>query len=598
MALRFFGLKNRQTLFLRAIVWLTTSALTMYLAIACSSGNIPNGVSSNGASSNGASSNGAIANGATPNESRPELAVGTNLRGITDWSTQVPFLDLFKSARTWIPQCVNGEPGCDGSWDTGEFAQLDLDEQGWVKSLPQPEDAPKYTRVRTILLGGGGKYPQGQYVVLYDGEGTIEYTYDARKDEAASKPGRDIIEVNSANGGEGAHLMITATDPRKTGNYIRNIRVVPIAHEMTYETEIFNPAFIEKTQKFSALRFMDWMNTNSSEQREWSDRPKVEDASYAFGKGVPLEIMIALANRLGADPWFNMPHKATDDYMQKFASLAKEKLDSKLKVYVELSNEVWNWTFPQSHYALEQGKARWGQDKGDAFAQWYGMRAAQMADIWKQVFGEAGAGQSSRLIAVLSTQTGWQGLETSILDCSYWVAEGNTPCYQHGDAYAVTGYFSGNLGSPDAEKQVESWLKESNGGFGQALKRLDQKGDWGDSLQDTRDGFVYHKKVAESKGLKFLAYEAGQHVAGRQGVENNAQLTQFFINLNRRPEMYEMYTKLLNSWKDEGGSLFMHFSDIDEPSKWGSWGALEYVDQPNSPKYDALMDFIQQNQLR
>ncbi|NJR64166.1 MAG: hypothetical protein HC772_00640 [Leptolyngbyaceae cyanobacterium CRU_2_3] len=385
-------------------------------------------------------------------------------------------------------------------------------------------------------------------------------------------------------------MIITATDPQKTGNYIRNIRVVPIAHEQTYQTEIFNPAFIQKTQKFSALRFMDWMNTNATEQSEWSDRPKVEDYSYAIGKGVPLEIMIELANRLGADPWFNLSHKATDDYIRNFARLVKQRLEPHLKAYVELSNEVWNWSFPQSHYALEQGKARWG-DKGDAFVQWYGMRSAQMADIWKAEFGA----EKSRVVAVLATQTAWEGLEGGILDCSYWVAEGNTPCYQHGDAYAVTGYISGQLGAPENEKVVESWLQSTDGGFTKALEQLGDKSQFGGNVQDIYGGFLYHAKVAQEKGLRLVSYEAGQHIVGNQG---NDKLTRFFVELNRRPEMHTHYMNLLNSWKQAGGTLLMHFSDIAEPSKWGSWGALEYVDQAGSPKYDALMDFIEQNKLR
>jgi len=78
-------------------------------------------------------------------------------------------------------------------------------------------------------------------------------------------------------------------------------------------------------------------------------------------------------------------------------------------------------------------------------------------------------------------------------------------------------------------------------------------------------------------------------------VENNEKLTKFFMELNRRPEMYDIYTQLLNSWKQAGGSLFMHFVDVGGFSKWGSWGALEYVEQKGSPKYDALMDFIDKN---
>jgi hypothetical protein len=29
-------------------------------------------------------------------------------------------------------------------------------------------------------------------------------------------------------------------------------------------------------------------------------------------KGVPVEVMVQLANQLRADPWFNMPHQATE----------------------------------------------------------------------------------------------------------------------------------------------------------------------------------------------------------------------------------------------------------------------------------------------
>lgn len=543
------------------------------------------------------------ANLATPGAvgSGDRLAIGTNLAGISDWSTQVPFLDVFKTSRKWLTQCIDGDPGCRGTWETEEFDKLDLDEQGWVKSLPAPEDAPEFTRVRTILFGGGGKYPGGQYVVLYEGEGKIEYVYDGRKDEAASRPGRDVIEFNPESDGEGIHLIITATDPDKTGNYIRNIRVVPIAHEADFQTEIFNPAFIEKIQKFSALRFMDWMATNNSEQSEWRDRPLVEDASYAWGKGMPLEIMVQLANRMGADPWFNMPHKATDDYMQNFAGKVKDQLDPKLKAYVEFSNEVWNWQFQQAQYALEQGKARWGQDKGDTYAQWYGMRAAQMGKIWKQVFGQRQRSSSSegdRAIIVLGTQTGWPGLEVSILDCSYWVAEGNAPCYQQGDAYAITGYFSGNLGAPENEKKVESWLNESDRGINSAFEQLGERSIMGDSIQDTRSGFVYNAKVAREKGLRLVAYEAGQHIVGRQGVENNEKLTNLFTELNRHPKMKTLYTSLLNDWKAENGTLLMNFIDIGQSDKWGSWGVLEYVEQANSPKYDALLEFIEQNNLR
>jgi hypothetical protein len=521
-----------------------------------------------------------------------DLALGTNLSGIADWSTELPFLDGFKSSRHWITQCQAGEPGCQSNWSTDEADQLDLDEAGWVKSLPAPEAPPEYTRVGTLLLRElDGHYPGGQYVVLYNGKGTIEYGSDAQKDEALSRPGRDILNVTPSNGG--ILLQITATDPEKTGDYIRDIHVVPVSAEQTFQTEIFNPVFIDKISKFKVLRFMDWMHTNNSEQGEWADRPQITDATYAAGKGVPLEIMIALANRMGAHPWFNMPHQATDEYMTNFARQVKTCLDPRLKVYVEFSNEVWNWQFKQSHYALEQGKARWGQNKGDAYMQWYGMRTAQMSDIWKRVFAD----QPDRVVSVISSQTAWRGLENSSLDCSLWMSEGNQPCYQHGiDVFAITGYFSGGLNQDSTVNTVTSWLSEPDGGFSKALTQIRQGGvieDEGDddTLIGNADTFQYHRQVAQARGLRLVAYEGGQHLVR----PDNDRLTEFFINLNRRPEMYDIYMQLLQTWKAQGGTLFMHFSDIIRPSKWGSWGALEYVDQNSSPKYDALIDFIEQH---
>jgi hypothetical protein len=523
--------------------------------------------------------------------------VGMGLSGIADWSTQLPFLDIFKLSRQWITQCESRDPGCNsnGEWDTNEASLLNLDKNGWVKSLPNPNAPPKYTRVSTLLLREiKGRYPSGKYIVLYDGEGTIEYGFDAQKDKVASTPGKDVINVNSEGGG-GILITISSTDPKKTGNYIRNIRVVRAEDLALYtKGEIFNPAFINKIKSFKNLRFMDWMQTNGSQQKEWSSRPTPTTASYALN-GVPVEVMVALVNKINAQPWFNMPHMATDEYMAKFAQMVKEKLNPKLKAYVEFSNEVWNWKFPQANYALKQGQAKWGKDKKDAYMHWYGMRTAQMCNTWKNTFAK----QKDRVVCVMGTQTAWQGLENAALDCKYWVAEGNKPCYQHGiDAYAIAGYFGTSLGAPENTKTVESWLNEPDGGFSKAFQQLKQGGllkNSSDSLADNYNSFIYHAKVARKINLQLVAYEGGQHIVGHSGVENNEKLTNFFIKLNRHPAMYEIYTQLLNDWKKAGGGLFMHFVDIGAPGKWGSWGALEYVGQNSSPKYQALVDFNKNN---
>ena len=83
-------------------------------------------------------------------------------------------------------------------------------------------------------------------------------------------------------------------------------------------------------------------------------------------------------------------------------------------------------------------------------------------------------------------------------------------------------------------------------------------------------------------------------MVGVRGVENNQDITNLFIEANRDPRMGEIYNEYLTKWHELGGGLFMNFSSIKKPSKWGSWGVLEHVEQQGSPKYDALIDFIQQ----
>lgn len=57
--------------------------------------------------------------------------------------------------------------------------------------------------------------------------------------------------------------------------------------------------------------------------------------------------------------------------------------------------------------------------------------------------------------------------------------------------------------------------------------------------------------------------------------------------------MKDIYLYYLNGWKTRGGELFMYFSDISAAPRYGCWGALEYVDQNGSAKYEALMEYLQ-----
>lgn len=516
------------------------------------------------------------------NNSFDRPLVGTNLSSINYYATQMPFLNEFKSSQQWLTQNK-------ASWNTKEQNLLDVDSNGWVRSLPNDETTADYTRVSSLLFRDHGNYLSGRYVVLYEGEGNIEYKFDAKKNDALSTKGRDVIEVDPSK--SGILLSITETDPNQTGDYIRNIKVIPEVYESAATTtETFNPEFINKIEPFESLRFMDWMEANNSKQEEWSDRPKKEDARYSV-HGAPVEIMVELANQTDTDPWFTIPHKATDEYVSNFAQYVKNNLEPDLKVYVEYSNEVWNDQFEQNKWAREQAQKEWSNSKL-GHIDWFSKRTTEVVQIWDDVFAQ----DSERVIGVMGAQAAntWTGKRA----LNYEWSDAPLSHEDTGiDAVAIAPYFGGYLGSPKNSAQVESWTKESDGGLNKLFQELTvggvlEGGPEGGALGQAQRNMERYADIADEEGVDLLAYEGGQHLVGFRGIESNQAITNLFIAANRDQRMGMIYKDYLEKWFDSGGGLFSNFSDISRPSKWGSWGSLESVYQDGSPKYDAVVDFI------
>lgn len=473
-----------------------------------------------------------------------------NLSGPADWNTELPFVDVFRLSRPWISQKM-GE-----SW--GKGPELALDERGWIKRLEK--DCFAESPLCTIE---GGHYPRGRYTVLFDGQGEI----DASNVSVVSRePGRVVLDVDSSKGG--FHLKLMATNP---ANYVRNIRVLMPGFEKSYHDNPFHPVFLQRWQGIACLRFMDWMETNGSKIAKWSDRPKPEDATFS-AKGVALEVMIDLSNRLKADPWFCMPHLADDDYVKNFAMMVKRRLDPERKVYVEYSNEVWNGMFPQSRYAGEEGRKLGFADKPwEAAWRYTAYRSVQIFTIWEEVFGGA-----ERLVRVLPSQAANAYISEQIV--------GFQNAFEKADALAIAPYVTCNVsteGKPSAS-EVEEWTAEK------ALNYLEQT-----VLPESIRWIHEQKKVADKFGLKLIAYEGGQHMVGVAGVENNEKITRLLHAANRHARIGEVYRKYFDAWTAAGGDLFCYFASTGGWSKWGSWGILEFYDDDpaKSPKFTATIDW-------
>ncbi|MDO6586285.1 calcium-binding protein [Salipiger sp. 1_MG-2023] len=530
---------------------------------------------------------------------RPEglPALGMGLNGLADWSTQAPFVDLMKSAREWVGHL----PGQWGGVTIDELRAMGaLDDNGWPLRIPDGVE-----RLEALLLTDmpeDADYLRGSYVVMWDGKGDLELTGRARR--VGYEQGVARFHYTPGEGSVG--ISISATDP---DDPIRNIHVVREDQLLLFEAGvIFDPLWIARIKDLRLVRFMDWMMTNGSVVQSWSDRPRLSDYTWTSW-GVPLEAMIALANQIGADPWFNMPHMANDDYVRRFAETVKAGLDPRLKAHVEYSNEVWNHIFPQAGWAEMQADALWGRSE-TGWVQYYGLRAAQMMRLWSKVYGEEA---EARLERVVATHTGWPGLEENILVAPLaYLQLGHSP-QEDFDAYAVAGYFGYEMGGEEMAPRIDAWLERSEAeavtaGEAEGLRRVAlreyvsahrfeaavapvalalQEG----SLKELVEEILpYHAAVADTAGLRLVMYEGGTHVAAQAGRVEDERLTGFFEYLNYAPEMAKLYEGLLSGWISAGGTLFNAFVDVAPPSKWGSWGALRHLDDEN-PRWDMLMSY-------
>lgn len=508
--------------------------------------------------------------GAYPNSSS---RMGINLSGLREYSEEQPFKDVFKSARPWFT---------DANPNALHPPQFFYDANGWITSLNGAANARTYVMYSD---NPADVYEMGQYVLLYDGAGTISFQGPGVS-LVSSAPGRQVYNVTAAPGLRSVN--ITATTP---GNHLRNIRLLPAVYETNYQENPWRPYILERWAKFKTIRFMDWMLTNYSTQVSWADRTHPEWYTYSTYKyednmeiptrsGIPLELMIDLCNRLHADAWINVPHKASNSYVASMAALLRDNLNPDLKIYVEYSNECWNGMFDQARYCLDNGRLTYqGQGLSDFEMQlkWYSRRSVEIFNIFESAFGGA-----SRLVRTLGAQQGNSWTAQTVLE--------NENAKSKTDAVAIAPYF-GHEYACEKYQQVKSFTLAQ---FFNDIRTVSLPTAW----VNTEASIDYIK----SQGKLAVAYEGGQHFTGgycEDGANTfeDAALNQKFLAANLDPEMGNVYKTDLDKWRQLGGDMYCAFSAMGNYSQWGYWGVLLSPKQnpAAAPKYQAVMQWIDDN---
>ncbi|TWU58631.1 hypothetical protein Poly51_14100 [Rubripirellula tenax] len=476
-------------------------------------------------------------------------AAGINFSGPTDYASELPFVDVFRTSRKWISQTEGA------GW--GQGPELELDPSGYVTRLAK--DAWAETPVCNIE---SGRYPSGIYTLMHDGSGRIEIG-GAGSITKQNGPGNFSVKVDASRGP--IWVRIREVEP---GNHIHNIRLVMPGFEGVYQDNPWRPDFLAMWSLMKAFRSMDWQHTNNSTITNADDFPSMDDANWTE-HGLPLEVICDFANRTNQSPWVCVPHLATDEAVRHMATVIHESLDRGQCIVVEYSNEVWNGQFSQCHHVQERGvELKLAAKSWEAGWSYTGKRSIEVFKIFEDVFGGA-----ERLIRVLPSQSANAYVAGQIVQAALKDGEA--------DAIAIAPYMGMNV---FPEKIDETLALGVDGIFEKARREI-----LPETIGHIRDNY----RVAEQNGLALMAYEAGQHFVGIGAAMDNEKLTKLLHDVNSDDRMGDLYRDYLAAWQDNHGRLICLFASTGTWSKYGSWGLTQFADEDSesSPKLKAVLDW-------
>lgn len=482
--------------------------------------------------------------------------VSAGLNGIADWSRTHEFADLVKQSRPF------------GSSNTPWDGLAPKDARGW------PTGDAGVVLLCCQPTGAGFPDLSGVYRIRFECAATpvvsaVASPGTVRNIARNAATGIVTAEYVQPPGGDTIMLRFTGTN-----GGIRNLSVM---RPGTSGGQTFMPAFLAHNQRFGVLRFMDWTLTNNNETVTWADRTLPEDATWNWRSGVPYEACVDAVNATSADMWINVPAKANDDYVRRMARLIRDRLSPGRNVYVEYSNEVWNWQFNQAQYNLQQAVAE-AAAGGSNLAhdgatdqnvlRWrrHARETVRVGRIFAEEFGPGSL--NTRVRPVLAGQIVWSDQYKVSLD---FISSVIGPPKNH--VYCVAGAPYFNVADADTQTNLTTT---------QVLASLSR------SIDQTNGSIMYERLAAYSAawGLRpFMAYEGGVDTFGPNNVAAKRAA-------NHDPAMRELCARYLRGWFAAGGGNFNWFVSGagDWNSQYGTWTLTESMTNQVTPKILALDD--------
>ena len=286
-----------------------------------------------------------------------------NMSGHADWDGFCWYKNAFTSSRGF-------ENLLDGHNFLGAWDNFRIDSHGWpvddqwqnvLSTGPSPQNAmPIGTKSRCSCEGDVGKpFP--------------------------INPGNDCAVGNIELQPDGITWLFDFWYTGKTviidgvgGGGVRNIKM-PVAGydlETMDQGSIFRPEWVHYMSQWNGMRLMGPLGINAGSNWDhtmglWENRLTTDTQPCGWARecpgggfnGIPFEILCQLMNDASNIPgsklvkvWINIYHMADDTYITNFARFWRDNLNPNLIIYVEYSNEVWNYSYWQASYvyALSQ----------------------------------------------------------------------------------------------------------------------------------------------------------------------------------------------------------------------------------------------------
>jgi len=497
--------------------------------------------------------------------------IGINLTGVTDFSEDRAFADVFRTARCWYKGTAWGDPN----------PRASLDARGWPT-----EDA----NLCVFSLGNMA----GTYKLKFTGNANVSYNLGTPQNKvynaSTNTTTADIIITDAGN----VTLFMSFTGTTGGVKDVKLMRPKTPGSTTAYDFNVeFSDNIINLINKFAAIRFLDWDATNGNISKNWSDAVpddyfwgSLDATGYGWqGRGASWMSMIRLSNLTQKDAWINVPSMATDDYVLQLATLFKNNLNSNLKLYVEYSNEIWNFMGPfftqakfnadQAFAEVEAGPSPLNYDlrpvtgnpatEDFIFAQRRpGNRIVQISKIFRTVFGDAAMMTQVRPVLEWQMAAGANSIQSiELIDRVY-----GTVNQWNSVARPVNYYIYGAGGS--------AYYNPQNDDSNLTIDNIWTSASF--NVNNFRGALKSDIDICAAYGVKRVAYEGGPSMdnSGHSEAVKNLAVDD--------PRMKTLMTEHHTTWNQYSGDLLMYFCATGDYQ----WGFTKSVFNLNSQKLQAI----------